>query len=153
MVPDRLAIPAAAPMWVAMTYARASSFFDLTGLRPRSRAERIARLDALATLLDTAFVVPGTRIRFGIDAIIRLVPALGDVVTTGLALYVVSEAHALGAPPWLIARMLANVAIDSIIGAVPLVGDAVDVAWRVNRRNVALLLDYLRRSEAGRPYP
>jgi len=130
-----------------MTYTQASSFFDLSRSRPRSRAERIARLDSLATLFDTAFVVPGTPIRFGIDAIIRLVPGLGDMVTTGLALFVVSEAHALGAPPWLIARMLANVAIDSIIGAVPIVGDAIDVAWRVNRRNVGLLLDHLHRTE------
>jgi hypothetical protein len=129
-----------------MTYSRASSF-GFAGSRPRSRAERIARLDALATVLDTAFVVPGTPIRFGIDAIIRLVPGLGDLATTGLALYVVSEAHALGAPPALIARMVFNVAIDSAIGAVPIVGDAIDVAWRVNRRNVNLLLDYLRQSE------
>jgi hypothetical protein len=114
---------------------------------PRSRAERVARLDALATLFDTAFLVPGTNIRFGIDALIRLVPAIGDVITTGLALYVVNEARALGAPPLLIARMLANVALDSVVGAVPLVGDAVDVVWRVNRRNVALLLDHLRRTD------
>ncbi len=117
----------------------------LTG--PRSRAERIARLDALATLFDTAFLVPGTNIRFGIDAVIRLVPAIGDVITTGLALYVVNEARALGAPPFLIARMLANVALDSVVGAVPFVGDAIDVVWRVNRRNVALLLDHLRRTD------
>jgi hypothetical protein len=68
---------------------------------------------------------------------------VGDVITTGRALYVIGEACALGAPPWLLTRMLANVAIDSVIGAVPVVGDAIDVACRVNRRNVGLLLDYL----------
>lgn len=112
-----------------------------------SRAQRIARLDAFATLLDTAFVVPGTQIRFGIDALIRLIPGIGDMITTGMCLYVVNEARALGAPPLLIARMLANVAFDGIVGAVPILGDAVDVAFRANRRNIALLLDHLDRVE------
>jgi len=111
--------------------------------QPRSRAERIARLDALATLLDTAFVVPGTQIRFGVDALIGLIPGIGDVITTLLALYIVFEARELGAPPLLIARMLGNVAIDGIFGAVPLVGDAFDAAWRANRRNIKLLREHL----------
>jgi len=119
-------------------------------VRPRSRAERIARLDGLATLFDTAFVVPGTQVRFGIDALIRLIPGIGDVITTGLCLYIVNEARALGAPPILIARMLANVAFDGIVGAVPILGDAVDVAFRANRRNIALLLDHLDRTEGWR---
>jgi hypothetical protein len=115
-----------------------------------SREQRIARIDALATLFDTAFVIPGTQIRFGIDALIRLIPGIGDVITTGLCLYIVNEARALGAPPLLIARMLANVAFDGIVGAVPILGDAVDVAFRANRRNIALLLDHLDRTENSR---
>jgi hypothetical protein len=116
-------------------------------LRSPSRAERIARLDALATLLDTAFVVPGTQIRFGLDALIGLVPGIGDVITTAMALYLVNEARALGAPRLLVARMVANVALDGLVGAVPLVGDAFDVAFRANRRNMALLRDHLDRTE------
>jgi Domain of unknown function (DUF4112) len=112
-----------------------------------TREQRVARLDALATLFDTAFVVPGTQIRFGIDALIRLVPGIGDLVTTGLCLYIVNEARALGAPPSLLARMLANVAFDGIVGAVPILGDAIDVAFRANRRNIGLLLDHLDRTE------
>jgi hypothetical protein len=118
-----------------------------------SRDERIARIDALATLFDTAFVIPGTQVRFGIDAMIRLIPGIGDVITTGLCLYIVNEARGLGAPPLLIARMLANVAFDGIVGAVPILGDAVDVAFRANRRNIALLRDHLDRVEGrGAPY-
>jgi hypothetical protein len=110
------------------------------GVSPQlSRAERIARLETLANLLDTAFVVPGTEIRFGVDALIGLVPGIGDAITTIVSLYIVREARALGAPRHLIARMLGNVAIDSVVGAVPLLGDAFDVMWRANRRNVALL--------------
>jgi uncharacterized protein DUF4112 len=115
--------------------------FDFT--RPRSRADRIARLDALASLLDTAFLVPGTNIRFGVDALIGLVPGIGDVVTTLMSLYIVREARALGAPRHLIARMLVNVALDGVVGAVPLLGDAFDVMWRANRRNMALLQRHL----------
>jgi hypothetical protein len=118
--------------------------------RPLSREQRIARIDALATLMDTAFVVPGTEIRFGLDALIGLVPGIGDAITTVISLFIVSEARALGAPPWLIGRMIANVALDGIVGAVPLVGDVFDVAWRANRRNMALLRDYLDRTEGRR---
>ena len=126
----------------------ASMSFDMP--RALSRDERIARIDALATLLDTAFLVPGTNIRFGLDAIIGLVPGIGDAITTLISLYIVREAHALGAPRLVVARMLANVAIDGVFGAVPLVGDAFDVAWRANRRNMALLLRHLDKVEAGR---
>jgi hypothetical protein len=119
--------------------------FDIS--RPRSRAERIARIEWLSTLLDTAIVIPGTPIRFGLDALIGLVPGIGDAITTLLALYIVREARALGAPRILIARMLANVALDGVVGAVPIAGDLFDVAWRANRRNVALLRQHLDRAE------
>ena len=116
-------------------------------LRSPSRADRIARLDALATLFDTAFVVPGTEIRFGLDALIGLVPGIGDAITTAISLYIVNEARALGAPGLLVARMVANVALDGVVGAVPLVGDVFDVAFRANRRNMALLRDHLDKTE------
>jgi hypothetical protein len=115
--------------------------FDFT--QPRSRAERIARLDALANLLDTAFILPGTNIRFGFDAMIGLIPGIGDAITTVMSLYIVQEARALGAPRHVIARMLANVALDGIVGAVPFLGDAFDVMWRANRRNMTLLRNHL----------
>ena len=114
-------------------------------VRPQSRAERIARLDGLATLLDTAFFIPGTNIRFGIDAMMGLVPGIGDAITTAMSLYIVHEARQLGAPRHLIARMLANVALDGVVGAVPFLGDAFDVMWRANRRNMALLQNHLDR--------
>jgi hypothetical protein len=114
---------------------------------PQSRAERLARLDALANLLDTAFVLPGTNIRFGFDAMIGLVPGIGDAITTLISLYIVREARELGAPRHLIARMLANVALDGIAGAVPFLGDAFDVMWRANRRNVALLRKHFAAEE------
>ena len=121
--------------------------YDLNFTRPRSRAERIARMDALARLLDTAFVVPGTRIRFGMDGLIGLVPGIGDAVTTALSLFIVYEAHQLGAPRHMLVRMLGNVALDGVVGSVPVAGDVFDVMWKANRRNMRLLLDWLERSE------
>jgi hypothetical protein len=117
-----------------------SADFAATG---STREERLARVDALARLLDTAFIIPGTGIRFGLDALIGLVPGIGDAITTAVALYIVNEARALGAPRLLIARMLVNVALDGVVGAVPLVGDVFDVAFRANRRNIALLREHL----------
>jgi hypothetical protein len=119
--------------------------FDVA--RSRSRRARIARIDALATLLDTAFVLPGTSVRFGFDALIGLFPAVGDLITTALSLFIVHEAFQLGAPGHVIARMLGNVALDGVFGAVPLVGDAFDVLWRANRRNMRLLREWLEREE------
>jgi hypothetical protein len=124
----------------------ASAAFAFDYVRPRSRQERIARIDALATLLDTALVIPGTGIRFGLDGLIGLIPGIGDLITTAMSLYIVREARALGAPLHVIARMLGNVALDSVVGVVPVVGDAFDVLWRANRRNMRLLQDWLDRS-------
>jgi uncharacterized protein DUF4112 len=110
-----------------------------------SRRERVARIDALATLLDTAFILPGTNVRFGLDALIGLVPGIGDAITTVMSLYIVHEARQLGAPAHVIARMIANVALDGLVGSVPVVGDAFDVAFRANRRNMALLREWMER--------
>jgi hypothetical protein len=134
-----------------MNRARAASLASESA-RPLSRQERIARIDALATLMDTAFVIPGTEVRFGLDALIGLVPGIGDAIATVISLFIVSEARALGAPRTLIARMLANVALDGLVGAVPLAGDMFDVAFRANRRNMALLRAHLDKID-GRAAP
>lgn len=104
-----------------------------------TREQRLARLEMLAKLLDVAFVVPGTRIRYGIDGLIGLVPVVGDIITTAISLWLVREARALGAPWHITARMLGNVAIDGVVGLVPVAGDAFDVMFRANIRNMRLL--------------
>jgi len=129
-----------------MTYTYSSGFDRNYGFRSAaSHRDRIARIDALATLLDTAFILPGTNVRFGLDAIIGLVPGIGDAITTVMSLYIVHEARQLGAPRHVILRMVANVMLDGIVGAVPVVGDAFDVLWRANRRNMRLLQNWLER--------
>ena len=113
----------------------------------RSRREALERLDFLATLLDSAVLIPGTKIRFGADAIIGLVPGIGDAITTALSAWIVYEAHRLGVPRHLLVRMIGNVAIDGLFGAVPLVGDLFDVMWRANKRNMRLLRQHLERTD------
>jgi hypothetical protein len=107
-----------------------------------SREAALARLDALSRLFDIAFAIPGTNVRFGVEAVLRLVPGVGDVAASALSCYLVYEARRLDVPPRVMVRMLANVAIEGLIGAVPWLGDAFDVAFRANRRNVRLLRDY-----------
>lgn len=115
--------------------------------RTLTRAERIARLDKLATLLDVAFRIPFTKVRFGVDGLIGLAPGFGDLVTTALSLWIVYEAHQLGVPKQVLVRMLGNVAIDGMIGVVPVAGDVFDVLWRANKRNVRILREHLDREK------
>jgi hypothetical protein len=103
------------------------------------------RLDRLSRLLDIAFVVPGTNVRFGVDAILGVVPVIGDWAGVALSSWVIIEAARLGVPGSLLARMAFNVAIEGVVGSVPLAGDIFDVFWRANRRNVRLLGEHLRR--------
>jgi hypothetical protein len=119
--------------------AGANPFGNLT------REQRLARLDALAKLLDVAFILPGTNIRYGIDGLIGLIPVIGDIITTAISLWLVREARALGAPWHVTARMLGNVALDGVVGMVPLAGDAFDVMFRANVRNVRLLRRWMEK--------
>lgn len=110
------------------------------------REERLLRLETLATFMDAAIVVPGTNIRVGADALIGLVPGIGDLISAGISGIIILEARRMGAPRRLIARMIGNVAIDAIGGAVPLVGDLFDVAFRANLKNAQLLRRHFERS-------
>ena len=111
-------------------------------------ADPLARARTLARLLDSAVRVPGTGIRFGADAVIGLIPGLGDIGGAALAGYLVILAQRLGVPRAVVLRMLANVAVDTLGGTVPLIGDLFDVAYKSNLRNVALLERALERPVA-----
>jgi hypothetical protein len=107
-----------------------------------SSDSRLRQLDALSRLLDSAFCIPGTRFRIGLDGLFGLIPGIGDSVGAALSAYIIVEAARLGAPKQLLLRMIGNVAVESIFGAVPILGDAFDIAWKANVRNVALLRTY-----------
>lgn len=111
-----------------------------------TRRAALDRLDVLATALDTAFIVPGTNVRFGVESLLRLVPGVGDVIASMLSCYLLYEARRLGVPRLLFARMVGNVLLEGTVGAVPIAGDAFDVFFRANRRNVALLRRHFART-------
>ncbi len=100
-------------------------------------------LHRLEILLDEAFVVPGSDIRFGLDGIIGLVPGLGDVLAGLLSLVIPLAAWIRGVPYVTLARMAANLGIGVLVGSVPLFGDIFDIAWKANRRNYRLLCRHL----------
>src|SRR5688500_19829396 len=89
---------------------------------------QVERLRALSRLLDSAFVIPGTRYRFGLDALIGLVPGLGDAVSAVFSSYLVLQASRLGAPRSVVTRMIANIGLDTLVGWIPILGDLFDVA-------------------------
>jgi hypothetical protein len=102
-----------------------------------------AGLRRIAWILDDLVRVPGTSRRFGLDPVLGLIPGGGDIAGSVLSAYIVVAAARLGAPSSVILRMGWNVVVDTVLGAVPLLGDLFDASWKANRRNVALLDRYL----------
>ena len=125
--------------------ARSSTFADFPYARAIP-ADPVDRLETFARFLDGAFRVPGTNIRVGADALIGLVPGIGDVVTTAMSAYIVWEARNLGLPRSAIATLATMRAIDAAVGALPLAGDVLDVFWRANQRNMKIIREHLVRA-------
>jgi hypothetical protein len=110
----------------------------------RAEHERLARagldrLRALTRLMDQAFGVPGTKWRFGLDALFGLVPGVGDIAGGLIAVYALHVARQLGAPGVIQLHMLTNIAIDASVGTIPIVGDLFDFVFKAQTRNLALL--------------
>jgi hypothetical protein len=103
-------------------------------------------LDLLSHLLDDWFRVPGTSIRFGLDGVIGLVPGLGDIIGGLASTILVVAAWVRGVPYVTLASMVVNIAIEVVLGTVPLVGDLFDIAWKANRRNYALIVRHLEQT-------
>jgi hypothetical protein len=105
------------------------------------------RLIGLTRLLDSAIAIPGLRTRIGLDALLGLIPGVGDLVSGALGLLLIREARILGASRWLQARMLMNLLVDATAGSVPLAGDLFDVYFKAHERNLRLL-----HKELGEPW-
>ncbi len=101
------------------------------------------RLRALTHVMDNAIVIPGTKIRFGLDPILGLLPGGGDAIGSVLSVYLVAECLRLGLPKATLGRMLTNLLIDTVVGAVPMLGDLFDVGWKANSQNLKLLEAHL----------
>lgn len=102
-----------------------------------------ARVTAMEKLLERSFVIPGVNMPIGLDALVGLVPVLGEIVTTAMGAYIIWEARNLGLPKWKLARMGANVLFDTLIGAIPVVGDAADIVFRSNTKNLKIILKHI----------
>ena len=104
---------------------------------------RLKRVRLLSRLLDEQFRIPGTTQRIGLDGLLGLIPGVGDAVGALLSTYILYEAIRLGAPKIVLLRMVANIGIDTVVGAIPVAGDIFDIAWKANKKNAALLHAYL----------
>jgi hypothetical protein len=103
---------------------------------------QIRKLQTVAKLMDSQFVIPGTSIRFGLDALIGLIPGVGDLATFGISGFMLVIMAQNGASGFVLARMILNVLIDTAIGAIPLLGDLFDVGFKANTKNVRLMQEY-----------
>ena len=120
---------------------------------PRTEEQRtrsLAEVEALAWLLDNSIPVPGTDgRRFGIDAVIGLVPGIGDIVSGALGLIVVWRGSRMGLPRIVVGRMLLNTLLDIAIGAIPVLGDAFDLWFKASTRNLGLMRRHLERPDTS----
>lgn len=103
------------------------------------------RVHRLARLMDSSIQLPGG-FRIGVDGLIGLVPVVGDMAAAGASFYIVAEAARAGVPARALARMVLNVALDTVVGSIPLLGDVFDFAFKANLRNARLMDAYLDRS-------
>jgi len=111
-----------------------------TGNDPASVYRRIQMMEQL---MERSMTIPGINYPIGMDAIVGLIPVLGDIFGAVMGTYIVWEARNLGMPKWHMSRMIGNVAIDGVIGIVPLVGDMADFAFRSNTRNLKIVKKYM----------
>jgi Domain of unknown function (DUF4112) len=117
--------------------------FELpTGTDPVSVRKRI---EAMEQLLERSFLIPGTNLPVGLDSIVGLIPVVGDLIAAAMGSYLLWEARNLGLPRWKLARMAGNLAFDTAVGAVPVLGDAFDFVFRSNRRNLKIVKKHLDR--------
>lgn len=105
---------------------------------------RMDRAKKFASWMDDTFAIPGTKIRFGLDSLIGLLPGVGDVATAAAGVWMIVEAVRLRIPLGVLIRMLINLLVDLIGGTIPIVGDLFDLWWKSNRRNADLMQRYLQ---------
>ena len=113
-------------------------------IEPDAKAPTLKRLRQLSRLLDNVITIPGTKIGFGLDPIIGLIPIGGDFLGVMFSSYIILEAARLGVSRATLSKMVLNVIIDGLVGAVPVLGDLFDFAWTANSYNLKLLEEYLK---------
>lgn len=112
--------------------------------RARRESEELEEMEKLADWMDSRFRIPGTEIGFGLDSLFGLIPGVGDTATALSTAYLIGKARAFGLPRHVMARMIWNAFVDWLVGLIPLFGDIFDIAWKANRKNVALIREHLK---------
>ncbi len=125
------------------------AIFDSLIQNRRDPAALRKRVETLEIILERSFVIPGINRPVGLDAIVGLVPVVGDVITAVMGAYLIWEARNLGMPKWKIWRMMGNLGVDTALGAIPLVGDAFDFLFRSNTRNLKIIKRHLDKHHPG----
>jgi Domain of unknown function (DUF4112) len=105
---------------------------------------KLARLRTVSDLWDRAFGIPGTKWRVGLESVVGLLPVGGDVVGLGISIYILWQVVQFNLPKTILLRMVFNIAIDALVGAVPILGDLFDMTWKANTKNVSLLEAHLQ---------
>ena len=126
---------------------------QLSSVTTHPKVASLQRLRKFSRLLDNAIGIPGTPFRIGLDPILGLIPGAGDFVGTALSAYIVIEAARLGLPRATLGKMVINILLEGVVGAVPVLGDLFDFVWKANTKNIALLeahLDVKRDEKANR---
>ena len=124
---------------MAMSRSVAERKVGLRVAEPQSRADIERSLDQLSHLMDGLFRIPGTGWRIGLDAIVGLIPGVGDFATSAVSFYILAAGVRYRVPKVTLLRMAANIGVDYVLGSIPIVGDVFDVAWKSNQMNVELL--------------
>lgn len=133
---------------MAVSPPQFEEFASLAGLE-RDPASVRRRIEAMEALLERMFTIPGIGRKVGLDAILGLVPVVGDIATAAMGAWLVWEARNLGMSKFQLTRMAANVGVDTLLGAVPVVGDVFDLFFRSNTRNLKIIRRHLDKHHPG----
>ncbi|MBX3013666.1 MAG: DUF4112 domain-containing protein [Caldilineaceae bacterium] len=126
----------------------------VAGIPPQKNRQAIlAQMDQLAWLLDNSIRIPVINYRIGLDAVIGLIPGLGDAAGLILSSFIVFQALRLGAPGTILTQMLWNIVLEAVVGLVPILGDLFDATFKANVRNVRLIQGVMSQAAAGKPLP
>ena len=134
---------------MAPSTSNPDALFDALIQNRRDPAALRKRVETLEIILERSFMIPGINRPVGLDAIVGLVPVVGDVITATMGAYLIWEARNLGMSKWQIWRMIGNLGVDTALGAVPLVGDAFDFMFRSNTRNLRIIKKHLDKHHPG----
>lgn len=134
---------------MAPSSPNADAIFDALIQNRSDPAALRKRVETLEIILERSFIIPGINRPVGLDAIVGLVPVVGDLITAAMGAYLIWEARNLGMSKWQIWRMMGNLGVDTALGAIPLVGDAFDFMFRSNTRNLRIIKKHLDKHHPG----